>query len=106
MTQISRKTLLLILIVFFSSFNVTAVLFSGFSWSSRSEASDMLIQTVGYVGPAISSECTATRNPVLESVCACLGDLPGGYCYHLSCGIVAVPVMEERPDQIQVSGPR
>lgn len=40
--------------------------------------------------PAASSDCISARN-LLEGVYGCLGDVPGGYCYHGSCDIVAMP---------------
>jgi hypothetical protein len=93
---------LLLLTVALTVFNVSNALYSELSWTTLSKSSSVLIQATGFIGPALSSECTATRNPILESICACLGDLPGGYCYHLSCGIVGVPVIVDQPDQIQV----
>lgn len=98
----TKRKLLLILIIALNVFSLLNVLLSELSWANNSSPSGLLIQATGFIGPALSSECTATRNPVLESVCACLGDLPGGYCYHLSCGIVGVPVMAEQPNQIHV----
>ena len=98
----TKTKLLLILIITLNAFNLLSIVLSELSWTNHSESNSLLIQATGFVGPALSSECTATRNPVLESVCACLGDLPGGYCYHLSCGIVGVPVMTEQPNQIEI----
>ena len=98
----TKKNLLFILIIALNAFNLLSVLLSELSWANHSESTNLLIQAIGFVGPALSSECTATRNPILESICACLGDLPGGYCYHLSCGIVGTPVMAEQPNQIQI----
>ena len=98
----STKSLLLVLIIALTIFNLSNAVFSELSWVTYSEASSLLIQATGFIGPALSSECTATRNPILESICACLGDLPGGYCYHLSCGIVGIPIMPENPNQIQI----
>lgn len=99
----SKNKALLILIIAMTTFILANAVSSELSFSTRSEISSPLIKATGYIGPAISSECTATRNPVLESICACLGDLPGGYCYHLSCGIVGVPVMAEQPNQIDIA---
>jgi len=99
----TRKKQLLVLIIAFSTFNLMSAVISEFSWTTHFGSSNLLIQAIGFIGPALSSECTATRNPILESVCACLGDLPGGYCYHLSCGIVGVPVAAEQPNQIQIT---
>jgi len=98
----SKRSLLLILITAMTIFILSNAVFSELSWAAYSRVSDLLIQAMGFIGPALSSECTATRNPILESICACLGDLPGGYCYHLSCGIVGIPVMPEKPNQIQI----
>jgi hypothetical protein len=97
-----KRSLLLILIIIMTMFTLLHSFFSELTWSTYSKGSNALIQATGYIGPAISSECTATRNPILEAICACLGDLPGGYCYHLSCGIVGIPVMPEESNQIQI----
>jgi hypothetical protein len=99
----SKRNLLLVLIIAVTIFNLSSAIFSELFWATYSGASSLLIQATGFIGPALSSECTATRNPVLESICSCLGDLPGGYCYHLSCGIVGVPVMAEQPNQIEIA---
>jgi hypothetical protein len=100
---VSRGRQLLILIIVLTAFNLSNALSSELVWANYAGASSLLIQATGFIGPAISSECTATRNPILESICACLGDLPGGYCYHISCGIVAVSVVTEQPNQIQIA---
>lgn len=99
----SKNKVLLVMIIAMTIFILSNAVFSELSFPSRSETISPLIKAAGYIGPAISSECTATRNPILESICACLGDLPGGYCYHLSCGIVGVPVMTEQPNQIDIA---
>jgi hypothetical protein len=98
-----KRSQLLFLIIALTVFNLSNAVFSELSWGTYSKSSSLLIQAMGFIGPALSSECTATRNPILESVCACLGDLPGGYCYHLSCGIVGIPIMPEQPNQIQIA---
>ena len=49
-----------------------------------------LSQALGMSSLALSADCTATRN-MTEGVCACLSDMPGGYCYHTSCDTVGSP---------------
>jgi len=65
-------------------------------------ATAAVMRSIGFIGPALSSECTATRNPILEQVCACLGDIPGSYCYHVSCAIVGIPIIGNQTDQIAI----
>lgn len=98
----SHPKALIIVSVFFLILNLGHAIFSEMAWRNHSQASGALIESIGFSGLTVSSECTATRNPILEPTCACLGDLPGGYCYHLSCGIVGIPVVGEQKDQIGV----
>ena len=49
-----------------------------------------LLQSLGLSSLAISADCTASRS-LVEGVCGCLSDVPGGYCYHSSCDIVGAP---------------
>ncbi|MFB3888266.1 MAG: hypothetical protein ACE14S_02170 [Candidatus Bathyarchaeia archaeon] len=63
------------------------VLYNEVVWAAHKEPAANLIQAIGYSGLSLSSECTSSRNPILEYTC--LTDVPGGYCYHESCGMVA-----------------
>ena len=98
----SRVKLIIITILFLLALNLTHSGYSEFVWRSYSLASSAVVRSIGFTGLALSSECTATRNPILESVCGCLGDLPAGYCYHLSCAIVGIPTIGNLSDQIEV----
>ena len=57
---------------------------NGVAWSPK--PTQALIESMGYIGPDLSSGCLSTRNPILETTC--LSDLPGGYCYHFACGMI------------------
>lgn len=46
---------------------------------------------------AIASECTAARC-LTEGIFGCLGDIPGGYCYHSDCDLVGPPDMPTLQD--------
>jgi len=52
-----------------------------------------LVQGVGYMSLAISADCAGSRC-LLEGVAACLGDIPGGYCFHTSCDTVCEPILD------------
>jgi hypothetical protein len=67
-------------------------------------ARSALLQTLGISSLAVSSECTASRS-LVEGLCGCLGDVPGGYCYHTSCDIVGAPqAQEEDLYAMEISG--
>jgi len=97
-----RERAILILLVTLLLVNSAHVAQSEFRWRSTFGATSALIQAIGFVGLVLSSECSATRNPVLEQICACLGDVPGSYCYHLSCAIVGIPIVGNQTDQIAI----
>lgn len=47
-------------------------------------------ESLGVCTLALSCDDVYTRNP-LEGPAACLGDVPGGYCWHAACDLVACP---------------
>ena len=49
-----------------------------------------IVQVIGISSLALTTDCTATRS-LVEGICGCLGDIPGGYCYHTACDVVANP---------------
>lgn len=98
----SGGKLLAVVILFLLAFNFMNVIHSEFIWGTFSVASSAVVQAIGFTGIVLSSECTSTRNPILESLCGCLGDLPAGYCYHLSCALVGIPISGNVSDQIAV----
>jgi hypothetical protein len=77
---------MLITLCFFSLI-IVQLIYNEFVWQARAKPAADLITSIGYSGLSLSSECTSTRNPILEFTC--LNDVPGGYCYHESCGMVA-----------------
>ncbi len=66
---------------------------------------DALLQVLGMARLAISADCTATVD-ITEGLCGCLGDVPGGYCYHTSCDLVDLPeVLRQDLVMIRIIGP-
>ncbi len=53
-----------------------------------------LLQALGIDSLAIQSDCDSTRTPA-NGACACLTDIPGGYCYHSSCDVIGIPPVLE-----------
>jgi len=60
----------------------------------RIEVRTQLFQVIGITTLAVSQDCTSTRG-IIECVWGCLGDVPGGYCYHASCDIVSEAAFTE-----------
>lgn len=54
------------------------------------QAKRMLSQLLGLPALALTYECTSTRS-LIEGICGCLSDIPGGYCYHLDCDLISPP---------------
>lgn len=62
-----------------------------------------ILQSLGIDTLAIHSECDSTRAPA-DGVCACLTDIPGGYCYHTGCEVVGLPpVLEDEQYRITIA---
>jgi hypothetical protein len=96
-----KYTVVAIILLSLVNFCVTTI--SEIEWGSPSEvkaAKEAVRKTIGMPSIALSLECPTTRNPVLESLCECLGDLPGGGCYHVDCLLVTPQPLEG--DQIEV----
>ncbi len=53
-------------------------------------AKTAIVSSLGLATMSISPECSATGD-MTEGICGCLGDLPGGYCYHTACDVVSLP---------------
>jgi hypothetical protein len=96
-----EKTIPLIILILISA-NFLHAAYSEFKYMHASEGASAVIRSIGFAGLVLSSECTATRNPILEQICACLGDIPGSYCYHVSCAIVGIPIIGNQTDQIAI----
>ena len=78
---------------------VSAVLSNNVIWQVNAQTSSKLTRAIGYSGLTLSSECTYTLNPILEGVCQT--DVPGGYCYHVSCGMVN-PAADGTPYSLKI----
>lgn len=85
--SVSNSKVVLVVILSIFIFNIVHAVNSVNSWSPESSKTKIFVETLGYVGFAYVSECTTTRNPIIEPIC--LPDIPGGYCYHEACGLVA-----------------
>ncbi len=86
----NRKRIVYLLIIL-TVFNTANVLYSEYVWAVGIKGRSTIIEAIGFSGLSASSDCTVTRNPALESISDCMGDMPAGYCYHLSCSIVGSP---------------
>jgi len=104
MRKLSSEKVIAVVILILLIFNLSHAVNSYVRMSVHAEKAEYVILSIGYLGLTLSSECTSTRNPILELLCACLGDIPGAYCYHLSCALVGVPILENATDQIEVRG--
>lgn len=58
------------------------------------EARGALVRMLSVASLAQSGDCISARN-LLEGINGCLGDVPGGYCYHDSCDVVCAPDFQE-----------
>jgi len=55
--------------------------------SEQTAARKSVLSVIGNTALALSGDCTATRC-LTEGLSDCLGDVPGGYCWHESCDVV------------------
>ncbi|MFX1342729.1 MAG: hypothetical protein ACFFAL_08520 [Promethearchaeota archaeon] len=85
--QISHSKIILFGILFLFMINLVHATYSELSWQYGPENGRAFVDALGYMGLSIPSECLSSRNPFIEPTC--LPDIPGGYCYHASCGKVA-----------------
>ena len=99
----NRKRILVLLILL-TIFNIVHTLHSEYVWATDIQGKSTLLKAIGFTGLSISSDCTVTRNPLLETLDECMGDIPAGYCYHLSCNIVAIPDKLSSPNQLSTCG--
>ncbi len=81
----TKKFFIVIILLFIISLAQAG--YSEVSWQVSPKSSSTFVETLGYLGLSIPSECLSSRNPILEPIC--LSDIPGGYCYHESCAKVA-----------------
>lgn len=85
MSNPRRKILLAILTLFI--LGILHSVYSEISWASNPSFGEAFVNELGYLGLSRQSECLSVRNPILEPIC--LPDIPGGYCYHDSCGMTS-----------------
>ena len=93
---------MLVFILCLFTLNFIHVAYSELSWESSPKYGRTFVKALGYMGLSIPTECLSARNPLLEPIC--LPDIPGGYCYHESCGKVA-PIFIGKEYSIEVIHP-
>ena len=98
----NRTRLLSLVVIGMFAFITASIVYSEFAWKTRATATSELVQSIGYSGLSLSSECTSTRNPILELTCQT--DVPSGYDYHVSCSMVG-PVTLGQECYIEVIHP-
>jgi hypothetical protein len=101
-TGITKTKALMLITIGMFAFILFSVAYNEFAWQINVKPVSELTLSMGYNGLSFSSECTSTRNPILEQTC--LTDVPGGYCYHESCGMVS-PVIVGQEYRIEVIRP-
>jgi hypothetical protein len=85
--HMSRLKVIVFGILVLFTMSLVHVAYSELSWQYSPKYGQSFVESLGYMGLSIPSECLSSRNPLLEPIC--LPDIPGGYCYHESCGKVA-----------------
>jgi hypothetical protein len=84
--KVSRSKTIIFGITILVTLSLVYATYSELSWQYSSKHGRTFVGALGYQGLSIPSECLSSRNPLLEPIC--LPDIPGGYCYHESCGKV------------------
>lgn len=56
------------------------------------QAKVLLTETLGSPFMALAVDCTAPGK-LVSGLSECLGDIPGGYCYHTGCDVVQAPCL-------------
>jgi hypothetical protein len=56
------------------------------------KAKILLSETLGSPFMALATDCTAPGK-LVAGLAECLGDIPGGYCYHTSCDVIQAPCL-------------
>jgi len=57
------------------------------AYSKQIAARKSVLSVIGNTALALSGDCTATRC-LTEGLSDCMGDVPGGYCWHESCDVI------------------
>jgi len=84
--KVSRSKTIIFGITILVTLSLVYATYSELSWQYSPKHGRTFVGALGYLGLSIPSECLSSRNPLLEPIC--LPDIPGGYCYHESCGKV------------------
>jgi hypothetical protein len=100
--KISKSKFIIVLIICLFTLNIIHAAYSELSFESSPKYGGTFVKALGYMGLSIPTECLSARNPLLEPIC--LPDIPGGYCYHESCGKVS-PVFIGKEYSIEVINP-
>ena len=79
---------------------VGTTIYNNVIWQANAKSAREITQAIGYSGLSLSSDCTYTLNPILGGICQT--DVPGGYCYHDSCGMVN-PIGDGTPYYLKVT---
>jgi hypothetical protein len=96
--------IIVIFLIFILIFNFSIAFMSEREWYAHSDiktSKEAVCKVIGMPSIILSIECSASRNPILENVCECLGDLPGGGCYHQDCSLITPPT-KRTGNQIKV----
>ena len=84
--KVSRLKIVIFAMTLLFTISLVHAAYSELSWQYGPKYGRTFVGALGYLGLSIPSECLSSRNPLLEPIC--LPDIPGGYCYHESCGKV------------------
>jgi len=84
--KVSRLKIIIFAMALLFTVSLVHAAYSELSWQYGPKYCRTFVGALGYLGLSIPSECLSSRNPLLEPIC--LPDIPGGYCYHESCGKV------------------
>jgi hypothetical protein len=61
-----------------------------------------LNETLGSPFMALATDCSAPGK-LVAGLAECLGDIPGGYCYHTSCDVIQAPCLTlDKPFRVAI----
>ena len=58
------------------------------------ETRRLAVKAFGLPSIAVGASYRATRNPLLETYCTSLYDMPGGYCYIYTASFIGTPMRD------------